>query len=536
MKSIEQVIQAAHQQGLLPADAVAPALEARPWPVILLTAIGAWFAAIPLLAMISILFGELLNKGAGTYIIGALVLVAAVTILRARDVSLFVEQLAVPALLIGGGTLSMGLFRDMTTPGAALILALLASAIAWMTPRQWLRVLLGAAACGLLVLATMPTHDEDMSIGMHNRLWLAWQLSVVAWLAAQWATSAYLRGGKMSNAATAMDAFATGWILTSLLGLALWSGMSFMVGASINVGGGAHASRHVTLGWSGIAIGACSVAATLGAAAWIALRWQQTRKSWLAAVALLIAGMAWQLPALGAVIGVMAYCASTGRLKLAAAAGLAAAWVIGSYYYQLDYPLAAKAMSLMGTGAVFGLLAWSATAKGTLSIPKTAGTGRGGIFGMVVGLLAVLVVANGAIWQKEELIAKGAPVFVELAPADPRSLMQGDFMRLNYRLPIDQQTRALSTIGAERPHIVAVRDARGVASILRMHDGNALSANEFLIELTPHQGGWMLVSDAWFFKEGEAARWAAAKYGEFRVMPDGRALLVGLRGAKLEEL
>ena len=46
----------------------------------------------------------------------------------------------------------------------------------------------------------------------------------------------------------------------------------------------------------------------------------------------------------------------------------------------------------------------------------------------------------------------------------------------------------------------------------------------------------MLVSDAWFFKEGEAARWEKARYGEFRVLPDGRALLVGMRGPQLEKL
>ena len=37
----------------------------------------------------------------------------------------------------------------------------------------------------------------------------------------------------------------------------------------------------------------------------------------------------------------------------------------------------------------------------------------------------------------ERYIADGQPVFVELAPVDPRSLMQGDYMQLNFRLPGD---------------------------------------------------------------------------------------------------
>lgn len=49
-------------------------------------------------------------------------------------------------------------------------------------------------------------------------------------------------------------------------------------------------------------------------------------------------------------------------------------------------------------------------------------------------------------------------------------------------------------------------------------------------------GRWLLVTDAFYFKEGEGARWAAARYGEFRVDAGGKALLVGLRGDKLAPL
>ena len=83
---------------------------------------------------------------------------------------------------------------------------------------------------------------------------------------------------------------------------------------------------------------------------------------------------------------------------------------------------------------------------------------------------------------------------------------------------------------------MARRDARGVATLLRIDDGTPLAADEMRIELSPKDGRWILVSDAWFFREGEAERWARAKYGEFRVDAGGRALLVGLRGAGLEAL
>jgi uncharacterized membrane-anchored protein len=154
----------------------------------------------------------------------------------------------------------------------------------------------------------------------------------------------------------------------------------------------------------------------------------------------------------------------------------------------------------------------------------------------MLSAFASLVVANVGIVQNEALIAKGQPVFVELAPVDPRSLMQGDFMRLAYRLPTDLDHTLGSLLTRQRPQLVAQRDARGVATLLRIDAGGELAADEMRIELTPKSGRWMLVSDAWFFKEGDGARWAPARFGEFRVASDGRALLVGLADANLRRI
>ncbi|MDC6171211.1 GDYXXLXY domain-containing protein [Paucibacter sp. XJ19-41] len=72
---------------------------------------------------------------------------------------------------------------------------------------------------------------------------------------------------------------------------------------------------------------------------------------------------------------------------------------------------------------------------------------------------------------------------------------------------------------------------------LRLHAGDAaLAEGELLLELTPKDGRWVLVSDAWFFEEGRAAAFEAARFGEFRVLPDGRALLVGMADQNLHSI
>ena len=46
-KSLNASVQAAVAAGLLPAGTTVDESNERPWPVVLLTAVGAWFAAIP---------------------------------------------------------------------------------------------------------------------------------------------------------------------------------------------------------------------------------------------------------------------------------------------------------------------------------------------------------------------------------------------------------------------------------------------------------------------------------------------------------
>ena len=95
----------------------------------------------------------------------------------------------------------------------------------------------------------------------------------------------------------------------------------------------------------------------------------------------------------------------------------------------------------------------------------------------------------------------------------------------------------LANLAGQRPHMVVELDARGVATVKRMHaPGETLAANETLLQLSPKNGAWVVVTDAWFFKEGTAPRWQTAKYGEFRVLPDGRALLVGMADGALQPI
>src|SRR5690606_33157063 len=51
---------------------------------------------------------------------------------------------------------------------------------------------------------------------------------------------------------------------------------------------------------------------------------------------------------------------------------------------------------------------------------------------IVAGLVAVLAAASMDVMQKEAIIRDGTRFVVALRPVDPRSLMQGDYMTLNF--------------------------------------------------------------------------------------------------------
>ena len=515
------------------------ATENRPWPVVLLTALGAWLAAIPLLIAIGALLGDTLTQGVAPYIVGVLVLAGAVTVLRSRDVPLFLEQLAIPALLVGGGTLGFGVFTNLPQTLGCLVMLAVVLGLAAAIPQNWLRVLLGALAAGFLGVAVVPeSHWANAQVLV---LWALHGLLAVWLLATQFP----LRSERMVAWIAPM---AQGWLLATVAGLAWMSGMSFLVAGatgSSEIGQLAgDLTQHGQHSGAGRAMQALSAALVLAAAAWGAWAWPVLKTPLAAAVALIVAVLGWFMPTLGAVLVALVGTALMHRWLLCSACALAAAWIVGAFYYQLQWPLGDKALLLITAGALLGTLVWVAQSRSArAATTSSASTSTAGIrldahaWALLASAALCLLVANGAIWQKEDLIAHGKPMFLPLVPVDPRSLMQGDYMRLRFATLEDRTLPLLSDLGGQRPHMVVTLDTRHVASLVRVHQADTpLAPGEMLVELTPKDGNWVVVTDAWFFKEGDAALWQAAKFGEFRVLPGGRALLVGMANENLQAI
>lgn len=143
-----------------------------------------------------------------------------------------------------------------------------------------------------------------------------------------------------------------------------------------------------------------------------------------------------------------------------------------------------------------------------------------------LGVLLCLGVPNAMVARKEQSLRGGRTVLLRLAPVDPRSIMQGDYMRLNYAdmpgLPPNAPTRGLVSADA---------DDRGLLSNFRLGD-----AGPVRIRYRLQDGRLRIATDAFYFEEGQASRYEPAAFGKFHLSDAGDLTLEGLLDFEFQEL
>lgn len=140
-------------------------------------------------------------------------------------------------------------------------------------------------------------------------------------------------------------------------------------------------------------------------------------------------------------------------------------------------------------------------------------------------LLIVVLALGWSVLGRVSLLAEGTPVVLRLAPADPRDLLMGDFMTLDYEIDPD----AASLVRAHRgePGRIAgfclAPDAEDAGSLTiskavvrgAEDDAEAVCPAGTALELGA-EGDLPRLPRRWFFPSGEAARHEAAVAAELR--------------------
>jgi uncharacterized membrane-anchored protein len=166
-----------------------------------------------------------------------------------------------------------------------------------------------------------------------------------------------------------------------------------------------------------------------------------------------------------------------------------------------------------------------------------------------------------SVFRMERLRADGTDALLRLAPVDPRALLLGDYMDLDYAVGED----ILEALGPARGRrsgrrmhggemlsgkaVVSLRDwepdatgatgatgAPPLAVFERLDDGTPLREGEFFLAFKLRGRRLITASPAFYFQEGYAEVYERARYGRIKLDGQGRTLLVALCDANGQDM
>lgn len=150
---------------------------------------------------------------------------------------------------------------------------------------------------------------------------------------------------------------------------------------------------------------------------------------------------------------------------------------------------------------------------------------RNGI--LIVSALTIFIALNIAIWRNEQIINTGKEIYLELAPVDPRSIMQGDYMRLGYQIT-NTLPKELVKSAPKHGQIIFRPNKDNLAQFIRVNDGEPLATDEYPLKFHKQYNRLRLVPDSFFFQEGLREQYEQAKYAVFKFSGSKKGLLVDL--------
>lgn len=150
----------------------------------------------------------------------------------------------------------------------------------------------------------------------------------------------------------------------------------------------------------------------------------------------------------------------------------------------------------------------------------------------------VIMVLTVIVIQKERILVHGDRIYLKLAPVDPRSLIQGDYMDLRYALGEDLSVIREKYNIKDRSGITIIKlDKNSIAVSIRMYEkSDRLKQDEKQLKYKLVKDAVVFGANSFFFQEGKDKVFEKAKYGELVLDDDGSSVLVGLRDEQLNEL
>ena len=150
-----------------------------------------------------------------------------------------------------------------------------------------------------------------------------------------------------------------------------------------------------------------------------------------------------------------------------------------------------------------------------------------------------ILVFSFSIFGHEQYLKHSRTIYIELAPVDPRSLLQGDYMVLNYLLNfVDQENSAHHLKQHEFMTYVQLDHKQRIRHLAFDQSAFPNGTYQPLMIKNPRQNLRDLypAANSFMFAEGLEPCYREAKFAELKVNDIGKAMLVGLFDKHLKSL
>ena len=148
---------------------------------------------------------------------------------------------------------------------------------------------------------------------------------------------------------------------------------------------------------------------------------------------------------------------------------------------------------------------------------------------IIANLLIFVCYFSYSILNKESILNNGNIVLLKLAPVDPRSLLQGDYMDLRDAIADTLWEENNKSKLNKKGYYVVELDSNKVAKYTKvLKDNEQVESNQFILPY--HYSGYRfnLGAESFFFQEGKAKIYEKAEYGGLNVDKYGNTILYGL--------
>lgn len=149
---------------------------------------------------------------------------------------------------------------------------------------------------------------------------------------------------------------------------------------------------------------------------------------------------------------------------------------------------------------------------------------------LFIATIMVFIIFNIMIYQKQQILKTGETVYLSIAPSDPRSLMQGDYMTFRYLLEDDLKKVTTPPV-LQEGYLVIATNENGVGQFIKFYQGEKLNHNEKLLKYRFYPNNfsqYTIKPNTFFFQEKRQPNFQQAKFAVFHYQGDKNYLLTGL--------